>query len=220
MSRWTIVPIRGLASGKSRLAGILDADMREALNGLLLQTVLAAVAGAEGGLSRCIVASGAEDASQLARRCGANVLFEANHQGLNAAMEAARECAISRGASLILALVADLPNVTESALTKLFAAVPAGGSALVADKQGIGTTGLLLPAHCRLNFMFGNNSLARHKAMLREQSMEPTIWNDPALSFDLDSPDDYRHWRAQSCPPNVSGFGATMGEWFGLSGHA
>jgi 2-phospho-L-lactate guanylyltransferase len=216
MSRWTIVPSRGLASGKSRLAGLLDADRREALNGLLLRTVLAAVAGAEGGLSRCIVAAGADDASQLARSCGANVFFDPPDQGLNAAMEAARERAISCGASVILALVADLPNATGAALTRLFAAVPAGGAALVADKQGVGTTGLLLPAHCRLNFMFGDNSLARHRAALEDQGMEPIIWNDPALTFDLDTPGDYRHWRAQSCPPNVKAFSATLKESYGF----
>ena len=104
-------------------------------------------------------------------------------------------------------------------MTKLFAAVPAGGSALVADKQGVGTTGLLLPAHCRLNFMFGDNSLARHRDALRDQGMEPIIWNDPALTFDLDLPDDYRHWHAQSCSPDVKAFGATMGERSGFLGH-
>lgn len=200
MSRWTVVPIRGLASGKTRLAGLLDADARAALNAALLQRVLGAVAGADGGLQRCIVAAGAEDAARVALGCGARVLLASDRLGLNGTLEAAREMATACGATAVLALVADLPQVTAAALRRLEAAVPAGGAALVADKEGVGTTGLLLPAACPLPYMFGPDSLARHRGGLRACRLEPLVWSDPALSFDLDSPQDYDRWRALSLP--------------------
>lgn len=200
MSRWTIVPIRGLAAGKSRLAEVLNDQHRQALNALLLNRVLEAVASAEGGLSRCIVAAAADDAAGLARKSGAHVMLERMPGGLNAALEAARERALKCGASTILALVADLPYASGAALTQLLRGVPAGRAAVIPDKQGVGTAGLLLPAACRLKFMFGDNSLARHVAALREQHFEPIIWDDAALSFDLDSPEDYRLWQASSSP--------------------
>lgn len=198
MSRWTIVPIRGLASGKTRLAGLLDADGRAALNALLLQRVLGAVAAAEDGLQRCIVAAGAEDAARLARSCGARVLLASDRLGLNGTLQVAREMAIACGATEVLALVADLPEVSGTALRRLLVAVPAGGGALIADKEGVGTTGLLLPAACPLPYMFGVASLARHRSGMLAHGLEPVVWSDPALSFDLDSPQDYDRWRAQA----------------------
>lgn len=199
MSRWTIIPVRGLASGKSRLAATLHAQDRQALNRLLLERVLQAVAGAEGGLSRCIVAAGADDAAQLAHEHGAHVSCDAGRGDLNAALEAARHCAVLAGATSILALVADLPHACETALGRLFAAVPAGSAALVPDKQGVGTTALLLPACTEMQFMFGQDSLARHRDALREQHMRLVEWNAPALAFDLDTPADYRLWQSRAC---------------------
>lgn len=201
MSRWVIVPIRGLASGKTRLAGLLDGAGRSALNAALLRRVLGAVAAAEGGLARCIVGAGAEDAARLARGCGAQVLLAGDRVGLNRTLEAARRLAITGGASQVLALMADLPEVSGAALRALLAAAPAHGAALVADKEGVGTTGLLLPADCALPYMFGPGSLARHHGGLLACGLQPLVWRDPALAFDLDTPQDYGDWRARTRPP-------------------
>jgi 2-phospho-L-lactate guanylyltransferase len=113
-------------------------------------------------------------------------------------LQVAREMAIACGATDVLALVADLPQASGAALRRLLAAVPPGGAALIADKEGVGTTGLLLPAACPLPYMFGPDSLARHRAGLLAYRLEPLVWSDPALSFDLDSPQDYDDWRALS----------------------
>jgi 2-phospho-L-lactate guanylyltransferase len=199
MSLWTIVPARGLAAGKSRLAGVLDPARRLALNTLLLERVLAAIAAADGGLDRCIVVSAGADALALARDKGAVPLKDPGEPvGLNAALEAARHLARVLGATNLRVLAADLPDVNGAALVALSAAVPANGLAIVADKHGSGTNGLLLPAACKLSFAFGEDSLARHTAAARLLGFEPLIWNAPALAFDLDSPDDYREWQSRT----------------------
>jgi 2-phospho-L-lactate guanylyltransferase len=198
MSRWIIVPIRGLATGKSRLAEVLDTDQRYALNRLLLERVLSAVAGSEGGLSRCVVASAGAEALALARKRGAIALAEPGDTELNAALESARTYARAGGASSLVILAADLPEVSAAALASLIAAVPAGGTAIVADKHGRGTNGLVLPAASVLRFAFGEGSLARHAAALRQAGVKPVVWDDPALAFDLDSPADYEQWQTRS----------------------
>lgn len=203
MNRWTLVPMRGLALGKSRLAGVLDPRERLALNTMLLKRVLDAVAQADGTLTRCIVASACDDALGIARARGAATLREAPGTGLNAALEFARALAVARGASALLTLAADLPDVTGQALRRLSSGVP-GGAAVIADKHGRGTNGLLLPAGAGLRFAFGENSLARHVAGLRAEGVEPVIWHDPALAFDLDSPDDHETWR-QRAPQAIAG---------------
>ena len=207
MSHWTIVPVRGLAAGKSRLAGLLGPQDRRALNAMLLERALDAIERCDGDLSRCIVASAGADALALARQRGASPLPDARGSGLNAALEAARDAVRAKGAVSILVLAADLPDANGDALFALRDATPRGGAAIVADKRGSGTNGLLLPADCALRFAFGEGSLARHREAIRASGVKVTICNDPALCFDIDSPADYREWRSRSVHTGPSGLG-------------
>ncbi len=162
MSLWSVVPARGLAAGKSRLAGILEPAERLALNTLLLERALAAVEAADGNLAHCIVVSAGADALALAREKGAVPLKDPGEPGgLNAAVEAARNLARILGATTLRVLAADLPDVSGAALVALGAAVPASGVAIVADKHGSGTNALMLPAGSTFRFDFGEDSLER-----------------------------------------------------------
>lgn len=207
MSHWTIVPVRGLATGKSRLAGLLGPQERHALNAMLLQRVLDAIERCEGDLSRCIVASAGADALALARERGALPLVDARESGLNAALEAARDTARARGASSLLVLAADLPYANSDALSRLRHQTLVGSAAIIADKHGGGTNGLLLPADCGVKFTFGEGSLARHCDAIEALGVKVTIWSDPALAFDIDSPADYREWQSRSAHPSAGGPG-------------
>jgi 2-phospho-L-lactate guanylyltransferase len=200
MSHWTVVPMRGFAAGKSRLAGMLDPRERHALNTMLLERTLAAVSACEGSLARCIVATADDAVLEFARASGAVALQDAPGAGLNASLEAARTFAVLRGAWSLLVLAADLPDVTGEALRALRVAVPERGFALIADKHATGTNGLLLPADCPLEFSFGEASLARHLATIRALGAEPVMWTgEPALALDLDTPADLVAWqRAQA----------------------
>ena len=196
MSTWTIVPMRGLAAGKSRLAPVLGPAARLALNALLLRTALDAVVAMDGSAARCIVASAGQDALALARQRGAVPLEEAPGTGLNAALTAAREAAVARGAESLLVLPADLPGVTGAALARLRAARPAGTAAIVADRCGTGTNGLLLPARAGLAFGFGEGSLMRHRDALLALGLDTLVWRDADLAFDIDTAEDYLAWKA------------------------
>lgn len=198
ISHWTIVPVRGLAAGKSRLAELLSPQERRALNTMLLERALDAIAGYEGDLSRCIVASASADALALAQERGALPLPDAPAAGLNAALDAARDAARAKEASSILVLVADLPDAQSDALSRLWNTIPQGRAAIVADKQGSGTNGLLMPANCALRFGFGESSLARHRDAFKLAGVDARIWNDPTLSFDIDTVADYLEWRSRS----------------------
>ena len=201
MSDWFVVPIRSLSDGKSRLAGVLRPPERRAFNEMLLTRSLDAIARASDGLSRCIVASADRDALELANRRGATPLLDGPDCGLNAALAAACDEARSRQASSILILAADLPDVSGAALARLRDGTPSGSAAIIADKSGCGTNGLLLPARCESRFAFGQASLRRHCAAIESSGVPVAIWRDPALSFDIDSPDDFLRWSLASLPP-------------------
>lgn len=201
MNTWTLLPVRGLASGKSRLAAVVSADERRALNNQMLNRTLEAIAQSReafempgNALAQCIVVSADADVLNLARLRGAHALDEGRNAGLNAALELARAAANARGARRLLVLTADLPKVDAAALERLNRAIPANAAAVISDKTGTGTNGLLLPAHANICFAFGAGSLERHRTALELLGIDTRIWQDPALAFDLDTAADYVAW--------------------------
>lgn len=210
MNTWTLVPVRGLASGKSRLAALLSADERRALNAQLLERALEAIAQSAdalapsgnalappwNALARCIVVSADAEALELARSRGAHALDEGSDASLNAALERARAAAIARGAATLLILAADLPGVDAAALVRLQRAIPAHAAAVISDKTRSGTNGLLVPANANLRFAFGAGSLEHHRAALEALGIDTRIWHESALAFDLDTAADYAAWKS------------------------
>ena len=194
-----VVPLRGIESGKSRLGQALDAEEREALVlGLLGRTldVLAAWAPAQ----RVFLVTGDAAAADLARRAlpTLTVVDEPRNGGLNAALRSARDATMAAGATAVLMLPADLPLVDGSALDRLLdgadAAVAAGnGHPLVvvapADARG-GTNALLVSPPDLINPCFGESSLAAHLLAASQVDATVQLVVDPALGFDLDTPDD------------------------------
>jgi 2-phospho-L-lactate guanylyltransferase len=194
-----VVPLRGIESGKSRLGQALDAEERETLVlGLLGRTldVLAAWSPAE----RVYLVTGDAVTADLASRAlpTMTLVGEPDEGGLNAALVAAREAARAGGATAVLMLPADLPLVDGPVLDRLLdgadAAVAAGkGHPLVvvapADARG-GTNALLVSPVDLIDPCFGESSLAAH--LLAASAVDATVQlvHDPALGFDLDTPDD------------------------------
>lgn len=201
-----IVPARGSGVGKSRLGEALDAEERLALVvGMLVQTltVLAAwpacrafhVVTADPGLRRIVRGSDT----------GASAITEMEPgAGLNAALVAGRDRAISYGATAVLFLPADLPYLTTSALDSMLeaadAALAAGsGRRLVvlapADAR-VGTNALLLSPPRTIEPCFGESSLEAHVRAAAAADASLQLVGDPALGFDLDTPDDLERLEA------------------------
>jgi 2-phospho-L-lactate guanylyltransferase len=194
-----VVPLRGGDSGKSRLGQALDAEERGALVlGLLARTldVLATWPQAQ----RVYLVTGDTATAELARRAqpALTVLTEPRHGGLNAALREARDAAVDLGATAVLMLPADLPLLDAAALSRLLdgadAALAAGnGRALVvvapADARG-GTNALLISPPSLIDPQFGEASLEAHLRAAAEADATVQLVHDPALAFDLDTPDD------------------------------
>lgn len=194
-----VVPLRGTDSGKSRLGQALDAEERGVLVlGLLARTldVLAAWPPAQ----RIYLVTGDAATGELARRAQPELVLinEPHDGGLNAALRVARDAAVGAGATAVLMLPTDLPLLDGAALDRLLdgadAALAAGkGHALVvvapADARG-GTNALLVTPPTLIEPCFGEASLEAHlrAAALADATVQLVL--DPALGFDLDTPDD------------------------------
>lgn len=188
---WTLLPMRGLDRGKSRLVPALGEAGRAELNGWLLARTLAVVGRWSGTLARCIVVSPCGRTLEAAARAGALPLQEAGVSDLNHALQAALRAAAARGAQRVLVLPCDLPRLTARAL-RLFAG-EAGRRrhmVLAPDRSGRGTNALLADAHAYIEFRFGPRSLARHRQWAVARGWTVSVFPHPALEFDLDTPAD------------------------------
>ncbi|MEP7158571.1 MAG: 2-phospho-L-lactate guanylyltransferase [Chloroflexota bacterium] len=194
-----VIPLRGAESGKSRLGGALDAEERGALVLGLLEPTLA-VLDAWPQLRRVHLVTADASAAAMVRRArpALNVVTEPRGAGLNGGLRAAAAAATAAGATALLILPADLPLLDVVALDSLLdaadAALAAGdGRPIVviapADARG-GTNALLLSPADVIEPQFGEASLEAHlrAAAVADASVQLVI--EPALGFDLDTPDD------------------------------
>ena len=197
---WAIIAVRGLEQAKSRLGGLLDAEERHDLVSRLLGRAIEAATGSS-RIAGTIVVSSDPAALQLARAAGAVPVADEDG-GLNPALELARTEALSRGATALVVLPADLPwldretldAVLEAAAEAAEAASGGGGAgdpfvALVPDRHGTGTNVLIMAPPGAIAFAFGPGSRSDHEAAAAAAGSTYVELGGP-LDIDLDTPED------------------------------
>ena len=191
--------MRGIAQGKSRLAGRLDRGERARLNRLLLARTLAVITMWQGGFGRCIVVSSCARALRIAQRAGALPLLEPQPGGgLNRAIAYAARRAVRCGARAVANVSSDLPLLSARALDALVAPATCGHRVVIApDAPGTGTNALLLHTRARFESRFGPQSCARHVEAARSRGWRFSICTHPDLALDIDVPQDLAAWRAR-----------------------
>jgi 2-phospho-L-lactate guanylyltransferase len=191
MSSRIIVPHRGLASAKTRLASVLDAGERMALAERLLQRVLQA---AHAAVADVVVISPAADLRRIVAEAGARLVVQRG-LGLNQGLDQAREEAAADGVQLLAVLHGDLPNLAPEDVAALMDAAERGPALAIApDRAGSGTNGLALSPPGIISFAFGVGSFAKHRDAALAAGVEPTVLDRPGLAFDLDTPQDLARW--------------------------
>jgi 2-phospho-L-lactate/phosphoenolpyruvate guanylyltransferase len=185
-----IVPVGTLAGSKSRLGAVLDAEEREELSLRLARTTIAAVV-ATPGIDETIVVTPDDTVRGLADELGARPLRQ-RAGGLNQGIDAARDEAVAAGASAILILPIDLPEVSIEAIAAVVGALDDPHRplvAIVADRHGRGTNALLIAPPDAIEPCFGGDSHAAHLAAARESGARLVELGGPLMN-DLDTPDD------------------------------
>ena len=176
-----VVPLNASPARKSRLADALMPPARVAVSEQLFERTLGILGGVP-GIARIVVLSPARPEDWNGE------WIEDAGAGLNPALEAAR--AALRGAKLLV-VHADLPFLASDDVAALLAAGE-GGCAIAPDRHGTGTNALALAADCGLEFAFGPDSFARHRA----QAPDAVVVARAGLGFDLDTPEDLAAARA------------------------
>lgn len=198
-----IVPVRSLAGGKTRLAGVLTPEEREVLVRQMLAHALATVA-ASGIAGQTLVISPDPAARRFALALGAAALAQtAAAPGLNAAIALGRDHAKTTGMGAVLVLFADLPLLRADDLRRLAAA--SAPVAVSPDRHGSGTNALLLRLDrgaAAFAPHFGEGSAAAHRSEATVRGLDASTVSVPGIAFDLDTPEDW--WAFLDIAPDVA----------------
>jgi 2-phospho-L-lactate/phosphoenolpyruvate guanylyltransferase len=196
MTVFAIVPVKELGETKSRLSSSLSPEGRAVLTLWMLEHVLATLREID-GVKRVGVVSPSPRVLSLAEEFDATALRQES-RGLNNALEEGRGWAVSRGASSLLVLPADLPYLSAFDVRMLLNLLREDERAVVIspDESREGTNALLIRPPEAMPFAFGPGSYEAHLRAARQRGLDPAIYEDASLAFDLDTREDLARLRA------------------------
>jgi 2-phospho-L-lactate guanylyltransferase len=190
MKRWVIVPVKRLATAKSRLASALSTRQRRTLARALLDHTLEILHTSK-GIDGILVVSKDRAVLASARKSGAGAVPEARCDGLNRALARASDEAVRCGAQAVLILPVDLPMLS---VEDLHRAVKMGHRppflVIAPDRMDRGTNLLYMAPPGVVKFSFGRRSFHRHLRLARRAGIKPVICRRSALAHDVDRPED------------------------------
>jgi 2-phospho-L-lactate guanylyltransferase len=181
--------VKRFATAKRRLGDALDEPAKRAvLEGMLID-VLAAISQVS-TIERTIVITAEPVASDLALESGAEVLAERAEEGHPAAASAGAGRARASGATAALMLAGDCPLMEPGEVGGLLERHDPPHVAIVPDRHGTGTNGLLVAPPDAIGPAFGPGSRARHEDLADRAGVHCSVEELPSLRLDLDTADD------------------------------
>jgi 2-phospho-L-lactate/phosphoenolpyruvate guanylyltransferase len=183
VTTWVVIPVKAPEEGKRRLAGALGEVARRNL----VQAMLGKVVGA----ARAAVTTGQTFILGPSAHGFPLPLLDDPGGGLNPALAAAFAEAERAGASRVVFLAGDLPQVTARDV-ELLSLAPDGAIAIAPDRHGTGTNAISLPVPAArgFTFVFGPDSFALHSEEARRIGLELETIQSNGLMRDIDEPAD------------------------------
>jgi 2-phospho-L-lactate guanylyltransferase len=191
MRTLAIVPIKSFDVAKQRLAESLASGGRRSLVQAMFSDVLGALRRTDGIESIAVVTADVAAAS-VATGERMVVLHDDVSAGQSAATEIGIRHALAEGFERVLLVPGDTPLLKPPELDELLLRCEREGVgvAIVADRHGTGTNGLLIAPPGTFDPSFGPGSLERHLAQARERGLVHRVETMPSLEHDVDTPGD------------------------------
>jgi len=190
MRATAIVPVKRLEAAKQRLAGTEAAPHRAALVRAMLADVLLGLNESR-LLDRIVVVSGEPVAIEVAAEAGAEHLDDPGDGGHVEAAAIGVADALARGEDCVALIAGDCPLLEGTEIDRELDA-QAPGVAVIPDRHGTGTNGLILSPPDAIRPAFGPGSRERHLAIAREAGVRCRIATVPSMALDLDTGEDLR----------------------------
>jgi 2-phospho-L-lactate guanylyltransferase len=191
MRTLAIVPIKSFDLAKQRLSDSLAVGARRSLVQAMFSDVLGALRRAE-GIEQIAVVTADVAAGSVATGERMVVLHDSVSEGQSAATEIGIRYALDAGFERVLLVPGDTPLLSPPDLGEMLARCERDGIgvAIVADRHGTGTNGLLIRPPDAFAPSFGEGSLERHLAQARDKELVHRVETLPSLEHDVDTAGD------------------------------
>jgi 2-phospho-L-lactate guanylyltransferase len=184
-----VLPVKRFGAAKSRLAASAIAGARPEVAAAMVADVLAALSRSR-EIERVLVVSGEPRARAAAADAGAEWLDDPDDRGHSEAASLGVAAALAAGAVCAALLPGDCPLLDASELDEALGGMAEGIVAVIPDRHGSGTNGLLLSPPDAIAPAFGPGSRKRHLRLAAEAGHAGRVAELPSLALDLDTPDD------------------------------
>ncbi len=201
MRATVVIPVKRFARAKTRLVEAVGPPGRAALLKAMLADVLAAVAEVE-SVERVVVVTGEGRAERIAleaaRRMSTplEVLQDPRDPGHSEAATLGIVRAKALDAACVALLPGDCPLLEAAELDGALGRMGEGCVAVVPDRHGTGTNGLLMAPADAIGPAFGPGSRERHLDRAERAGWTASVEELPSLALDLDTPADLDALRA------------------------
>lgn len=194
---YAVIPAKGFANAKQRLATFLQPHERRALARAMLMDTLTACMQAH-ALDGVGVVTCEREVAEVAESLQAEVLWEPQAQGHTHAVAFGIQTCQQRGITTLLTMPGDLPLLTPADVQAIVAPPePLVPVVLVPNHDDLGTNAIVLsPPDC-LPLAFGYDSFQRHLRLAAERHLAVEVRRLPRVALDIDEPDDLLRFAAQ-----------------------
>lgn len=202
MRATAIVPVKRFGAAKQRLSDALAPADRAGLAEAMAADVLERIAACP-SIERTIVVSGEPRIAPIALEAGAELIEDPVDAGHSDAAVLGVTAAGRAGARCVALLPGDCPLLDPAELERELRQLGEGSVAVIADRHGAGTNGLLLCPPDAIRPAFGPGSRDRHLRLAEQAGMRGSVAAIPSMGLDLDTGEDLAVLRAR-----LSGDGA------------
>lgn len=183
-----LIPVKSLATAKSRLASSFTRHQRERLVLDMFHHVLCVLLDSE-LFEKVSVVSSDKQVLEKAYLWGGQVLVEEYH-GHNQALHAAALREISEGVTTLLTISADLPLLTTQEIHCFFEQSLQHDVVLAPSRDGTGTNAIFVHPPLSVPYVFGPGSLQRYVEAAKQKQLSYSKFHSIGLALDIDTIDD------------------------------
>lgn len=189
-----LIPARGFAKAKRRLAPLLSEAEREVLAEAMLRDVLEQVISAR-GIEEVFVVTADTGVALLASSLGSRVIREQEERGESEAVAYALVEMKKYGIQSTLVVPGDIPLLRsddiEFVLEQVRGEIATPPLALlVPSHDRMGTNALLLSPHDVIRLRFGYDSFCRHLSEVAAKGLPIRVLENDRIALDIDEPED------------------------------
>ena len=182
-----LIPVKGLATAKQRLADVLAQPQRSQLAEAMLRDVMIAATGVIDRIDVALVTGDAR-ARELADEFGFGVIDDTRNESETAAIEMATAWCEARGYDTTIVVPGDIPLITSEELHRVLDAAPEEGAVFVPAYDRRGSNCILRRPAAIIPLRFGNDSFLPHCEAMRQTGRELVILEMPGIGLDIDNP--------------------------------